>query len=72
MTNKNSQANTPRGEGRIRPLEAADRSPIEAMVVSSGKFNEVEIVTAMELVDEAVDRRSKLRLALKIGLASFR
>ena len=55
MTKKSNQANTLRDEGRIRPLEPTDRSPIEAMVVSSGKFNEVEIATAMELVDEALE-----------------
>jgi len=41
---------------RIRPLEPRDRSPIERMVVSSGKFNQPEIVTAMELVDEALEQ----------------
>jgi ribosomal protein S18 acetylase RimI-like enzyme len=55
MTRKNNQANTPRDEVRIRPLELKDRSPIEAMVISSKKFNEVEIATAMELVDEALE-----------------
>jgi ribosomal protein S18 acetylase RimI-like enzyme len=39
---------------RIRPLEPRDRSPIEKMVVSSGKFNDVEIATALELVEEAL------------------
>jgi ribosomal protein S18 acetylase RimI-like enzyme len=55
MTKNNNQANTLRDEGRIRPLEPRDRFAIEAMVVSSGKFNEVEIATAMELVDEALE-----------------
>jgi ribosomal protein S18 acetylase RimI-like enzyme len=55
MTRKNNEANTTRDEVRIRPLEFTDRSPIEAMVISSGKFNEVEIATAMELVDEALE-----------------
>ncbi len=41
---------------RIRPLEAADRSPIKKMVVSSGKFNPGEIATAMELVEEALQK----------------
>ena len=54
MTIQKNPSNTPRDEGRIRPLEPMDRAPIEAMVVSSGKFNRVEIDTAMELVDEAL------------------
>jgi len=41
-------------EKRIRQLEPRDRSQIEEMVVSSGKFNDVEIETALELVDEAI------------------
>ena len=41
-------------EKRIRQLEPRDRSRIEEMVVSSGKFNDVEIETALELVDEAI------------------
>jgi GNAT superfamily N-acetyltransferase len=39
---------------RIRELEPRDRARIEEMVVSSGNFNDVEIETAMELVDEAI------------------
>jgi GNAT superfamily N-acetyltransferase len=41
-------------EKRIRQLEPRDRSRIEDMVVSSGNFNDVEIETALELVDEAI------------------
>jgi ribosomal protein S18 acetylase RimI-like enzyme len=40
----------------IRPLHRQDRSRIEEMVVSSGKFTPVEIAVAMELVDEALTR----------------
>jgi ribosomal protein S18 acetylase RimI-like enzyme len=40
----------------IRPLDPADRSAIEKMVVSSGKFNAGEIATAMELVGEALEK----------------
>ena len=40
----------------IRQLERRDRPVIEKMVVSSGKFNEVEVATALELVDEALAR----------------
>jgi len=42
-------------EKRIRKLELADRSRIEEMVISSGKFNDVEITTALELVDDALN-----------------
>ncbi len=43
-------------EVHIRQLETNDRSFIEKMVISSGKFNDVEIATALELVDEALGR----------------
>jgi ribosomal protein S18 acetylase RimI-like enzyme len=41
-------------EKRIRKIEPKDRSRIEEMVISSGKFNDVEIETALELVDDAL------------------
>ena len=40
---------------RIRSLVPSDRFRIEEMVVSSGKFNDPEIATAMELVDESLE-----------------
>jgi ribosomal protein S18 acetylase RimI-like enzyme len=40
---------------RIRPLEPRDRAPIGKMVVTSGKFNDVEVATALELVEEALE-----------------
>ncbi len=40
----------------IRPLQPRDRSRIEEMVLSSGKFTDKETVTAMELVDEALKK----------------
>jgi ribosomal protein S18 acetylase RimI-like enzyme len=43
-------------EKRIRQLKPRDRSRIEEMVVSSGNFNDVEIETALELVDEAIKK----------------
>jgi ribosomal protein S18 acetylase RimI-like enzyme len=55
MNKQSDHPNTARDEVSIRSLEADDRSPIETMVVSSGKFNEVEVATAMELVDEALE-----------------
>jgi ribosomal protein S18 acetylase RimI-like enzyme len=41
---------------RIRPARREDRSRIEEVVVSSGKFTPVEIGVALELVDEALTR----------------
>jgi ribosomal protein S18 acetylase RimI-like enzyme len=46
-----TEANT---KVNIRRLEPGDRPFIEKMVVSAGNFNEIEISTAMELVDEAL------------------
>jgi len=43
-------------EVHIRQLEARDRPFIEKIVISSGKFNDVEVATALELVDEALGR----------------
>jgi ribosomal protein S18 acetylase RimI-like enzyme len=55
MNRQDGRANPPREAFRIRPLEPCDRSPIEEMVVSSGKFDAVEIATALELVEEALE-----------------
>lgn len=55
MKKQESHANAPREEVRIRALDPHDRSSIEDMVVSSGKFNDVEIATALELVEEALE-----------------
>jgi GNAT superfamily N-acetyltransferase len=43
-------------ELNIRQLEPRDRPVLEEMVISTGKFNDVEVATALELVDEALDR----------------
>ena len=43
-------------EVHIRHLEPRDRPFVEKIVTSSGNFNEVEIATALELVDEASSR----------------
>jgi hypothetical protein len=40
----------------IRQLERRDRPVIEKMVISTGKFSDVEVATALELVDEALHR----------------
>lgn len=42
-------------EIRIRSLLSYDRAPIEGLVVATGKFNDVEVATAVELVDEALE-----------------
>src|SRR5574340_1804830 len=54
MKKQDSQANLHRDDVRIRPLAPRDRSAIEDMVIASGKFNDVEVATALELVDEAL------------------
>ncbi len=43
----------------IRKLKRRDRDRIGALVISSGKFNDVEIDIAMELVDEALAKEEK-------------
>ena len=43
-------------EVHIRQLEPRDRPFIEKMVISTGKFTDVEVATALELVDEALGR----------------
>lgn len=45
---------TRKPEARIRSLEPGDRSRIADMVVSTGKFSEDEVATALELVDAAL------------------
>ena len=49
---------TPQDE-RIRVVRPRDRSRIKEMVVSSGRFNPEEIRTALELVDEALEKGEK-------------
>jgi ribosomal protein S18 acetylase RimI-like enzyme len=44
---------------RIRKLEPGDRPRIAEIVMSSGNFNDVEIATALELVDEALAEGEK-------------
>ena len=43
-------------EVHIRQLERRDRPVIEKMAISTGKFTDVEVATALELVDEALGR----------------
>jgi ribosomal protein S18 acetylase RimI-like enzyme len=56
MNKQDPHANPQHDGSRIRRLEPRDRSPIGKMVVSSGKFNDVEIATALELLDEALQK----------------
>ena len=56
MKKQNSNGNQPNPEVHIRQLQPGDRSPIEKMVISTGKFNDVEITTALELVEEALQK----------------
>jgi ribosomal protein S18 acetylase RimI-like enzyme len=59
MKNQNSDARAAGDEARIRTLKSQDRSPIESIVISSGKFSPVEIDTAMELVDASLQSGDK-------------
>jgi len=56
---KNPMGNETPSHIRIRPIEPRDRSRIEEIVISSGKFNREEIATALELVDEALEKGEK-------------
>jgi ribosomal protein S18 acetylase RimI-like enzyme len=56
MRNPNQNRNETHMGVRIRQLEPHDRPFIEKTVISTGKFNDVEIATALELVDEALER----------------
>jgi ribosomal protein S18 acetylase RimI-like enzyme len=44
---------------RIRPINPGDRSRIYEIVTAAGNFNDPEIATAMELVDEALEKGEK-------------
>jgi len=56
MMKRDSGQEKKKHEAHIRSLRPQDRSRIEEMVRSSGKFNDGEIVIALELVDEAVSK----------------
>ncbi len=53
---KSSIENETKRDARIRLIEPRDRSQIEEIIVSSGRFNQEEITTALELVDEALEK----------------
>jgi ribosomal protein S18 acetylase RimI-like enzyme len=56
---KREDKKRPGRETTIRKLKRKDRGRIEALVVSSGKFNDVEITIALELVDEVLEKGEK-------------
>jgi len=56
---KNPHEKQPGSKMRIRKLEQQDRDRIEEMVIVAGNFNEVEIATALELVDDALEDGEK-------------
>jgi ribosomal protein S18 acetylase RimI-like enzyme len=59
MMPQNLSENQSKRKVRIRKLEPGDRPRIAEIVVSSGNFNDVEIATALELVDEALAEGEK-------------
>jgi ribosomal protein S18 acetylase RimI-like enzyme len=63
---KSSSEKETKQHARIRPIELPDRSRIEEMVVSSGKFNQEEIATALELVDEALEKGEESGYMIKV------
>ena len=56
---KSSAKNKTKQDACIRPIELHDRSRIDEIVVSSGKFNQEEIAVALELVDEVLEKGEK-------------
>ncbi len=48
--------NETKRHAHIRPIEPFDRSRIREIIISSGKFTEEEVRTALELVDEALEK----------------
>jgi len=57
--NKNPHEKQPGPKMHIRKLKQQDRDRIEEMVIASGNFNDVEIATALELVDDALEEGEK-------------
>ena len=56
---QNLSENQSKRKVQIRKLEPGDRPRIAEILVSSGNFNDVEIATALELVDEALAEGEK-------------
>ncbi len=63
---KNSFENKTKQHSRIRPIKPPDRSRIEEIVVSSGKFNPEEIATALELFDEALEKGERSGYIIRV------
>ncbi len=65
---KEMQKPSPQSEQQvlIRPFKPRDRSRIQEIIVSSGRFNREEIVTALELVDEALEKGEKSGYIIRI------
>jgi ribosomal protein S18 acetylase RimI-like enzyme len=59
IMNKNPHEKQPGPKMHIRKLKQQDRDRIEEMVIASGNFNDVEIATALELVDDALEEGEK-------------
>ena len=45
-----------RGPVRHRPLQPADRAPLEAILRATGSFAEAEVAVALELIDLGIGR----------------
>ncbi len=63
---KRSTENETQQHVRIRPIERPDRSRIEAMIISSGKFTEEETKTALELIDEALEKGEESGYVIRV------
>jgi ribosomal protein S18 acetylase RimI-like enzyme len=63
---KSSTENETKEHARIRPIERPDRSRIEEIVISSERFNQEEIATALELVDEALEKGEKSGYIIRV------
>jgi hypothetical protein len=49
---------------RIRPIEPRDRFRIKKIIVPLRKFNQEEIATALELIDESLKKERKAATSL--------
>jgi ribosomal protein S18 acetylase RimI-like enzyme len=63
---KNSTGKETKQHARIRQIEPPDRSRIEEIIISSGRFNQEEIATALELVDEALEKGEESGYILRV------
>ncbi len=63
---KKSAENDTKQLACIRPIQRPDRSQIERIIISSGKFTEEETRTALELVDEALEKGEESGYIIKV------